>query len=417
MSKRIKQFSFLLFTFYFLFFTFPVFVFSEEIKKDDKLTTIQNKNKSLEIFEIEKEIKDKMDRIKELEKQDEIYKRNIEIKKAQQITLNGELDILGTKIDVVENAIERTGLKIKQVNLEIQDAELKILRQGAKIEDQKENVAEFIRMIYRLDQKSPLEILLLNNSISDYFNQVKFVKSLEYQMQGVLDKIQIDRQIIKEEKKNLEEQELKLENLKKEHKEKQIDLEEQEADKEVFLKETKNSESKFQALLLAVKKEQEQANAEIISLEKELREKLKKELAREKETIFIWPVPKNTITAEFMDPTYLFRKYFSHNAIDIRASQGTPIVAAASGYIGRAKDAGMGYSYILIIHNNGFSTVYGHTSKSYVKDGDYVNQGQIIGLSGGMPGTPGAGRYSTGPHLHFEIHLNSNVVDPVKYLP
>ncbi|MFH1838151.1 MAG: M23 family metallopeptidase [Candidatus Kuenenbacteria bacterium] len=181
--------------------------------------------------------------------------------------------------------------------------------------------------------------------------------------------------------------------------------------------ETKNSESKFQALLLAVKEEKEQADAEIISLEKELREKLKKELEKEKETIFIWPVLKNTITAKFNDPTYLFRKYFSHNAIDIRAGQGTSIVASASGYIGRAKNAGMGYSYILIIHNNGFSTVYGHTSKSYIKEGDYVNQGQIIGNSGGMPGTPGAGQFSTGPYLHFEIHLDSNPVDPEKYLP
>jgi murein DD-endopeptidase MepM/ murein hydrolase activator NlpD len=414
-----KQFKFplFIFCFLFLFLESTVFVFSEEIKNNDELSVIQDKNKNIEIFEIEKEIKDKMERIKELEKQDEIYKRNIEIKKAQQITLNGELDILGTKINVIKNAIERTELKIKQVNLEIQDAELKILRQETKIEEAKENVGEFIRIIYYLDQKSPLEILLLNNSISDYFNQIKFVKNLEYQMQKVLDKLQIDRQIIKEEKKILEEQELKLENLKKDHKEKQIDLEEQEENKKFFLKETKNSESKFQELLLAVKKEQEQANAEIISLEKELREKLKKELEKEKETIFIWPVPKNTITAEFNDPTYIFRKYFSHNAIDIRAGQGTPIVAAASGYIGKVKNAGMGYSYILIIHNNGFSTVYGHTSKSYVKDGDYVNQGQIIGLSGGMPGTPGAGRYSTGPHLHFEIHLNSNIVNPAKYLP
>ncbi len=416
MSKQFK-FSLFVLCFLFLFLRSTVFVFSEKIKSNNKLSVIQNKNKNIEIFEIEKEIKDKMERIKELEKQDEIYKRNIEIKKVQQMTLNNELDILGTKIDVVSNAIERTELKIKQVNLEIQDAELKILRQEARIEEAKENVGEFIRIIYHLDQKNPLEILLLNNSISDYFNQIKFVKNLEYQMQKVLDKLQIDRQIIKEEKKILEEQELKLENLKKDHKEKQIDLEEQEENKNFFLKETKNSESKFQELLLAVKKEQEQANAEIISLEKELREKLKKELEKEKETIFIWPVPKNTITAEFNDPTYIFRKYFSHNAIDIRAGQSTPIVAAASGYIGKVKNAGMKYSYILIIHNNGFSTVYGHTSKSYVKDGDYVNQGQIIGLSGGMPGTPGAGRYSTGPHLHFEIHLNGNVVNPTKYLP
>ncbi|PKL72472.1 hypothetical protein CVV26_01440 [Candidatus Kuenenbacteria bacterium HGW-Kuenenbacteria-1] len=433
MKLQIKQFKFFinktifLMIFLLLCFSFALmpigvnfFVFSEELltnKPTNNKPITDTKYKSEEILTIEKQIKDKADRIKDLEMQNENYKRNIEIKKMEQVTLSGELEMLGTKISVVQNALERTQLRIKQVNLEVQGAELKILRQGAKIENQKEKIAEFIRLIYHLDQQTPLEILLLNNSISDYFNQVKFVKKIEYQIQGILDEFQVNKQILKEEKKNLEDQRLKLENLKKEHKEEGLALEEQEKTKEVFLERTKKSESRFQALLLAVKEETEEANGEIVSLEKKLREKLSKELAREKETIFIWPVFRNVITCKFQDPTYLFRKYFSHNAIDIRASQGTSITAVASGYVGRAKNAGLGYSYILIIHNNGLSTVYGHTSRIYVKEGDYVNQGQIIGLSGGMPGTPGAGQFSTGSHLHFEVRLDGNPVNPEKYLP
>ena len=133
----------------------------------------------------------------------------------------------------------------------------------------------------------------------------------------------------------------------------------------------------------------------------------------------IWPTDGHYITTLFHDPDYPFRKSIGeHPAIDIRSSQGSPLYAVADGYVARVKfDGSRAYSYIMIIHGNGLSTVYGHVSGVSVQTDDYVTQGQIIGKSGGMPGTSGAGAFTTGPHLHFEVRKDGIPVNALDYLP
>lgn len=135
-------------------------------------------------------------------------------------------------------------------------------------------------------------------------------------------------------------------------------------------------------------------------------------------TGFSWPVePFKGISAYFRDPGYVGVFGVNHNAVDIPAYQGTPIRSAADGVVYTAKDNGYGYSYIIVAHSGGVSTVYGHVNKILVNVGDTVSEGSIIALSGGMPGTKGSGYMTTGPHLHFEVHLDGNHVDPLEYLP
>ncbi|MFH0755214.1 MAG: peptidoglycan DD-metalloendopeptidase family protein [bacterium] len=93
-----------------------------------------------------------------------------------------------------------------------------------------------------------------------------------------------------------------------------------------------------------------------------------------------------------------------YNAIDIGISTGSNLFATANGQVIIAKTSGWngGYgNYIVISHNNGTQSVYGHLSKVFVNEGDTVTQGQIIGFTGNT------GR-STGPHLHFEIRGAKN---------
>ncbi|MBI2634833.1 peptidoglycan DD-metalloendopeptidase family protein [Candidatus Peregrinibacteria bacterium] len=131
----------------------------------------------------------------------------------------------------------------------------------------------------------------------------------------------------------------------------------------------------------------------------------------------VWPVePKLGISAYFKDPSYVGVFGVQHKAIDIPAYQGTAVRAAEDAVVYSAKDNGYGYSYIILSHAGGLMTVYGHVSKILVEEGQKVPQGFVIALSGGMPGTKGAGYMTTGAHLHFETLLNGQHKDPLDYL-
>ena len=132
---------------------------------------------------------------------------------------------------------------------------------------------------------------------------------------------------------------------------------------------------------------------------------------------FTWPV-YGRISAGFLNAMYY--KFFGvpHHGADIVAGHGTPVGSAADGVVFLVRDGGAtGYTYVLIGHLYGFATLYGHLSAVSVSAGQYVTRGEIIGLSGGAPGTPGSGPMTTGDHLHFEVIQNGINIDPQTVLP
>ncbi len=133
---------------------------------------------------------------------------------------------------------------------------------------------------------------------------------------------------------------------------------------------------------------------------------------------FIWPVePDAGISAHFDDSGYEARFGMAHHAIDIPVAQGTLVAAAADGIVTKVSDQGMGFNSIVISHGNGMATMYGHVSAFLVQEGDRVSAGDAIALSGGTPGTKGAGLLTTGAHLHVAFYKDGEAVDPLGYLP
>ena len=117
----------------------------------------------------------------------------------------------------------------------------------------------------------------------------------------------------------------------------------------------------------------------------------------------IWPV-SGPVTSGFG-----MRWGRMHTGIDIGVAYGTPIHAAASGRVIYAGwESGYG-NFVIIDHGRGLATAYGHQSRIAVSNGQSVTQGQVIGYVG-------CTGHCFGPHLHFEVRINGQPVDPMGYL-
>ena len=127
----------------------------------------------------------------------------------------------------------------------------------------------------------------------------------------------------------------------------------------------------------------------------------------------IWPVnnPNVHISQQFGPNIHAITgQWYIHKGLDFSTwRSGDPIMATANGQVVTAGYNASFGNYVIIRHKHGIYTRYAHMSAFRVKKGEYVNQGQIIGNIGNTGVT-------TGPHLHYEVHIGSDVVDPSKYI-
>ena len=125
---------------------------------------------------------------------------------------------------------------------------------------------------------------------------------------------------------------------------------------------------------------------------------------------FVSPLSSAYVTCAYgwrIHPIWGDRRF--HSGVDLAASQGTPIYAIAAGTVTTATYGDANGYYVSISHGNGYGSVYCHMTNYIVSVGDSVSQGQVIGYVGSTG-------WSTGPHLHFEIHVNGSAVNPMDYI-
>ena len=401
--------SFLYGIFFLAFFVFPASLHAEE-NGDTLKDQVQNLNTQL---------KKKESRVKELDGIISGYQDKISKQEAKKATLENEVLLLDTRIRKKELDIERDKIEIETIALEISSLGKGIEIQSRRITKQKEFAAELLRRIRAMDDVSPIDVLLTKKSLSAFFDRLTEIKRLENNLADALENVKKVRAALERDKKNRDAKRSALEDEKKRMKREQLELETERGYKKSLASETKLQQSEFERALYEIHQQQQTTADDISSLESKLKDKLHSldEALARGDILLNWPItPHKGISAHVHAPTYPFRHLFEHPGTDIPTPVGTPVKAAAGGYVAWTKRGRLYGNYVMMIHPGNIATVYAHLSRFIVKPDTYVDRGTIIAESGGRPGDPGAG-LSSGPHLHFEVRNGGIPVNAENYLP
>ncbi len=390
------------------------------------------------ISDLQEQIREKSKQIEEINNKISGYEKEVDSLKSKAGTLKGHINILDGQINRTENEINLLTNEIQQKELEIQKLNLDIKITQEEIDKKLAEIQIIIKEINSLDEEYLgsaevqsqgiinvivhfFKIIIKYSSWADYEKTVEDTSAINGLLKQKRDSLSHLKASLEEDKKETENKAIELADKRSQlGGQKQFLAQEKTAKKDI-LNQTQENEEKYEQLLEKAAAAQKALNREVITLKDEVKKKIAalQQDAQNITAILTWPLQYRRITSTFHDPSYPYRRYFEHNAIDIACPQGTPIRAPAAGYVARTRNAGYGYSYITLVHTETLQTRYGHVSSFATSEGEFVKAGQTIGYTGGMPGTKGAGYLTTGPHLHFEVRVgpDEEAVNPLNYLP
>jgi murein DD-endopeptidase MepM/ murein hydrolase activator NlpD len=344
---------------------------------------------------------------KEIEKQKQELQSKINSLEYEQDTALAKKEVLDEQIRLTQDDITNTETQIQQYNELIELKEQEALEAQRYEDEQLERYKQRIREMEEYGTISYISVIFEANSFSDLLTRISDVGELMDYDKKLYDELKTSKQATIDAKASLEKTQDELVEEKANLEVKKIELDVQRAEAEALLKEYEKSIEEAKELYRQEQEASEQVQKDIIKKTEEL----KKQQQVKGTGTFSWPVPaSNRVTSQYGRRWHpIFHENRMHSGIDIGGvGYGSKVLASDDGQVMTSGYSSSYGNYVVISHGNGFSTLYAHLSKRSVKEGDKVQKGQVLGLTGSTGN-------STGPHLHFEIRKDGATVNPLNY--
>ncbi len=334
--------------------------------------------------------------------------------------LNAQLMNISSRITALENQLAQKNQELTEKKDQIEETKDQLEDAKKQEEQQYADMKVRIQFMYENAQESYFEALFSSESFSDFLNSAEYIMQIQEYDRKKLGEYQETVAYIDGVEKQLEEDYATLEEMKKEVEQEKASVEQEKASVATLMKQRETELAGIEGNIDSAQNDADYYAAEIQAQEEIIAEikriEAEKAAAGKQDNpytggVFTWPCPSSTrVTSDYgtrVSP--MGGASSNHKGIDIGASGGAAIVAAADGTVTTAAYSSAAGNYVMIDHGGGLYTVYMHASALLVSPGQTVSAGQTIAQVGSTG-------ISTGNHLHFGVSLNGSYVSPWSYL-
>ena len=348
----------------------------------------------------------------------QLESKKAELEKQLDALADNKAEVLQRR-KLLDQQVANTSAQIQNIETQISEYSALIAQTESELANTQQQEAEqyelFCKRVRAMEEQGTVDywsVLFRANNFSDLLSRLDAVNEIVEYDQRVIDRLKALQVEIAEKKTQLEGSKAQSEAARAElvSKKKLLDAQRQEAI--ALIQEIQSNEKQYQGTLRSLDQEEEAIQRKIVQLSKEL---AAQQAAQGKPTSsssggYIWPVDSRYITSTVggrSSPGGVGST--NHKGTDIgRVGYTSPIYAAKAGTVIVSQYSSSYGNYVVVSHGSGNTTLYGHMSSRKVEVGQYVKQGDVLGITGSTGN-------STGPHLHFEVTENGVRVNPLSH--
>jgi murein DD-endopeptidase MepM/ murein hydrolase activator NlpD len=364
--------------------------------------------------ELENQIDSQSEKIKEIDQEIDQYESELQNTQSRKNTLKTTIASFNNSINKLQNRIDNTAAEMQSVRDRINGIETEITQTQNRLDKTKNSLSQAVQAMHMANAQTLAEALLSAESLTEAWETSDRLAQIQTGLQTRIDKTRSLKRKLENKKAGAERQRQELAKLQSELSNQRSQIADQRQQKKDLLAQTNQQADEYQSLIQKKRAQKEKFEQQLQAYEEQL-ESVVSDAAvpTADETSFDWPVGSINITQQFGGTAFAKRNPDAygrpfHNGTDFGVPIGTPIESVRSGQVravGNTDQIDGCYSYgkwVLVDHNNGLSTLYGHLSSIAAEANQSVDADTVIGYSGNTG-------YSTGPHLHLTTYIQDDV--------